>query len=159
MPQVELTNISNKLYDPTEDKTITDIVKEIREKVEDLKPKRSTPIQELSSYTLLADDYKDIDKTDLNGWSAIIITVKVTYGTSPLNGVRVLWLYSQDGTNYDTENEALRRGNYEDIGYTPSAVEQGTIVVPIFTPYVRIRIRNLDTANNVTIDAWTTLLR
>ena len=124
-----------------------------------LKPSRGTPTQDLSSQSIAAGGVAEITKSGLDGWSAVVVTVKATYDASATAGVRVRWLYSPDGTNFDSPEDAEAQGNYEDLTFSAGATRQRTIVVPIFQPYVKIQIVNQDTSYAVTIDAWTTLMR
>ena len=124
-----------------------------------LKPSRGTVMQDLTAYLLAAAGSVDVDKSGLDGWSALAVTVRVTYDASATAGVRVLWLYSPDGTNYDSEDDAVAQGNYVDPSFVAGATRQVTFIVPLFTPYVRIRVKNLDTTYAATVDMWTVPLR
>ena len=124
-----------------------------------LKPSRSAPVQELSGQSIAASGVAEITKTNLDGWSAIVVTVKATYDANATAGVRVRWLYSADGVNFDSPEDAEDQGNYEDLTFSAGATRQRTIVVPIFQPHVKIQIVNLDTDYAVTVDVWTTLMR
>lgn len=127
--------------------------------IDSLKPSRTALVQDLSAYSLAGGGTVDIDKTGLDGYSAVVAVVRVAYSASATAGVRVLWLYSPDGTNYDSEEDAVAQGNYYDITFAAGATRQATILVPILADNVRIRIKNLDPANTATIDAWTILMR
>jgi len=124
-----------------------------------LKPTRSTPTQDKSGVSIPASGVENIDKSNLDGYSAIVLTVKATYNANASNGLRVRWLYSPDGTNYDSPEDAEDAGNYEDLTFEKGKTRQRTIVIPILQPYMRIQLVNLDTGYAVTVDAWTTLLR
>lgn len=124
-----------------------------------LKPIRSAPTQDLSAVSIAASSSQNIDKSKLDGYSAIVTTVRATYDASATAGVRVRWLYSMDGTNYDSVEDAEAQGNYEDLSFVAGATRQRTILVPIFAPYVRIQVVNQDTTYAVTVDAWTALMR
>ena len=130
-----------------------------KQALKSLKPTRTSPTQDLSAYTIDAGGVAEITKSGLDGYSAIIVTVKATYDANATQGVRVRWFYSPDGTNFDTVGTAERLGNYEDLAFTAGGTEQGTIVVPIFTDNVKIQIVNLDTSYAVTVDVWTCLMR
>ena len=73
--------------------------------------------------------------------------------------MRVRWLYSPDGTNFDSVEDAEAQGNYEDLSFAAGETRQRTVLVPIFLPYVKVQVVNLDTSVSVTVDAWTTLMR
>jgi hypothetical protein len=119
---------------------------------------RTTPVQELNNASIAANSYTEIVKSDLSIYSAIALTVKATYASTATSGVRVRWLYSPDGTNYDSIEDAEAQGNYEDLSFAAGATRQRTIVIPILQPYVKIQIINLDTSAAVTVSAWITLL-
>jgi len=124
-----------------------------------LKPIRDTPTQELSSYSLAGGATANINKSALDGYSAIVVTVKATYDASATAGVRVRWLYSMDGVNYDSPEDAEAQGNYEDLTFLAGATRQRTVLVPILAPYVRIQIVNQDATYAATLDVWTSLMR
>ena len=126
---------------------------------ETLKPDRSTPARRLSSYSLAAGESVNIDITDLSGWSTVIVAVRATYHESATAGVRIRWLYSPDGTEFDSPDDAEAQGNYEDLSFEAGKTRQRTILIPALAPNVRIQIVNLDSAYPVTIDAWTWTLR
>lgn len=122
-------------------------------------PARSAPTQDLSSHTIAGGGAAEIVKTDLDGWSALIVTVRATYDAAATAGVRVRWLYSPDGANYDSPEDAEAQGSYEDLTFSAGVTRQRTVLAPILQPYVKVQIVNLDTTQSVTVDAWTTLLR
>ena len=124
-----------------------------------LKPLRTSPTQDLSATSIAASGSTNIDKGNLDGYSAIVASVKPTYDASATAGVRVRWLYSPDGTNYDTADGAENEGNYQDLTFTAGATIQETVLIPILAPYVRIQIVNLDTGYAVSVDAWSWLMR
>ena len=124
-----------------------------------LKPDRSTPTQELSSHELSASGVAEIIKSNLSGWSTIVVTVRATYNANATNGVRVRWLFSPDGTNYDSVEDAEAEGNYVDLTFSAGETRQRTILLPILTPYVKIQIVNLDSSYSVVVDVWTILMR
>ena len=122
-------------------------------------PRRSTPVHELSSYTLSAGGVTEIVKSELDGYSSIAVVVKATYNSNATQGVRVRWMYSPDGSNYDTPEDAEAQGNYEDLTFEKGKTRQKTIKIPIHQPYVKIQIINKDSSYSVIIDVWTTLIR
>ena len=124
-----------------------------------LKPTRATPTQDLSSQSITAGGVQDIDKSGLDGYSALVVIVKATYNGSATQGVRVRWLYSPDGTNYDSPEDAENAGNYEDLTFSAGATRQRTILIPIFTDNIRVQIVNLDSSYSVTVDVWTQPMR
>jgi len=126
-----------------------------------LKPTRTTPVQELSSQSITGGGIAEftVDATQTDGFSALVVTVKATYDASATQGVRVRWLYSPDNTNFDSEQDAEAAGNYEDLSFAAGATRVRTILIPLFQPYVKVQIVNLDTTYAVTVDAWRTLMR
>lgn len=124
-----------------------------------LKPTRTTPEQVLSGASIAGGASEEFVVSDADGYSAVVVTVKVSYDPSATAGVRVRWLYSPDGTNFDSVSGAENEGQYKDIAFTAGSTEQETVLIPIFAPYVKIQVVNLDSSYSVTIDAWTSLLR
>jgi len=124
-------------------------------------PTRATPVQELSSQSIAAGEAAEftVDDTKTDGYSALVVTVKATYNASATAGVRIRWLYSPDGTNFDTVEDAEDQGNYEDLSFAAGESRQRTVLVPIFSPYVKVQIVNQDTSYAVIVDAWRTLMR
>jgi len=122
-------------------------------------PRRTKPVKKLSGASIAGGGVAEIDFSDLEGYSAIIIAFKATYDPSATAGVRVRWLYSPDGTNYDSPEDAEDQGNYENLTFSAGATRQRTILIPILAPNVKVQIVNLDSAYAVTVDAWGWLLR
>ena len=124
-------------------------------------PTRATPVQELSSQSIAAGEAAEftVDDTKTDGYSAMVVTVKATYNASATAGVRIRWLYSPDGTNFDTVEDAEDQGNYEDLSFAAGESRQRTVLVPILQSYVKVQVVNLDTSYAVTVDAWRTLMR
>jgi len=92
-------------------------------------------------------------------YSAVVVTVKASYDPNATSGVRVRWLYSADGQNFDSPEDAEGVGNYDDLSFQAGSVRQRTILIPLFLPYVRIQIVNLDLNYGVTVDAWYAFMR
>ena len=126
-----------------------------------LKPTRTAPIQELSSKSIIGGGTAEfvVVNTETDGFSALAVTVKATYDASATAGVRVRWLYSPDGINFDSIEDAEASGNYEDLSFDAGATRIKTILVPIFMPYVKVQVVNLDISARATVDAWRTLMR
>ena len=127
--------------------------------LDDLKPSRSSATRDLSNYSLGGGGSVSIGKSGLDGWSALVVVVRVTYDANATAGIRVRWLYSPDGTNYDSPEEADAQGNYYDPTFTAGGTIQTTLLVPIFTPYVRIYITNKDSTYSHVLNVWTLTMR
>lgn len=124
-----------------------------------LKPIRATPEQVLSGASIAGGDSEEFMISDADGYSAIVITVKATYNASATAGIRVRWLYSPDGTNFDSEDAAEAEGQYTDMTFAAGATKVETVLIPIFQPYVKVQVVNLDSSYAVVADVWKTLLR
>jgi len=126
-----------------------------------LKPTRTTPAQVLTDKIIAAGVAEEftVDATQTDGFSALVVTVKASYDVNATQGVRVRWRYSPDGVNYDSVEDAEASGNYEDLTFSAGKTRTRTILIPLFMPYVRVQIVNLDSSFSVTVSAWTTLMR
>jgi len=124
-----------------------------------LKPTRSPTEHVLESETIDPSDLSEFSITNANGYSAAVVTVKATYDASATAGVRIRWLYSPDGTNFDSEDAAEAEGQYVDLTFAAGETKIETVLIPIFQPYVKVQVVNLDSSYAVTVDAWKTLMR
>ena len=115
--------------------------------------------QVYSAKEITANDSVDFTVESRDKYSALIVTVRATYNASATAGVRIRWLYSPDGSNFDSPKDAESAGNYEDLTFEKGKTRQRTVVVPLFTPYVKVEIVNLDTSYSVIVDVWKTLMR
>ena len=70
-----------------------------------------------------------------------------------------MWLYSPDGVNYDSLDDAVALNNYHDLSFAAGATRQATILIPVLTPYVRVVVVNKDPTYASTISVWTLALR
>ncbi|MHC1622962.1 MAG: hypothetical protein ACXQTR_00020 [Candidatus Methanospirareceae archaeon] len=122
-------------------------------------PIRSSPEQVLTSQSIGAGDKAEFTVSDTDGYSAIVVTVKATYDSSATQGIRVRWLYSSNGTDFDSEEDAEDQGNYVDLTFSAGATRQRTVLIPILSDFIRIQIVNLDSSVSVTVDAWTLKMR
>jgi len=91
--------------------------------------------------------------------SALIVAVRATYDPAATAGVRVRWLYSPDGVDFDSPEDAEDAGNYEDLTFSAGVTRQRTVLIPLFKPYVRVQVVNRDPTYAVTVDGWRTLMR
>ena len=156
----------------TGDKTLTDLESRLSGVLDQLditisdlrdalKPTRALPVQELSSQSIAAGEVAEftVDDTKTDGYSALVVTAKATYNASATQGVRIRWLYSPNGTSFDTVEDAEAAGNYEDLSFAAGETRIKTILIPLFQPYVKVQVVNLDTSYAVIVDAWRTLMR
>ena len=129
--------------------------------IDALKPTRTTPTQELNAQTIAGGGVAEftVDNSETDGFSALVVTVRATYDASATAGVRVRWLYSPDGTNFDSVEDAEDAGNYEDLSFSAGATRQRTILIPVFQRYVKVQVVNLDTSYGVVVDAWRLQMR
>jgi len=124
-----------------------------------LKPTRATPEQVLTDQSISPSDKAEFTISDTDGYSAIVVTVKATYDSSASAGVRVRWLYSPDGTNFDSEDSAEAEGQYTDLTFVAGETKVETVLIPIFQPYIKVQVVNLDSSYAIVVDAWKTLMR
>jgi len=137
-----------------------DIINEIISNLSDsLEPVRTAPTKVLDSVSIAGGSSEEFVLSDLDGYSAIVVIVKATYDPSASAGVRVRWLYSPDGTNFDSPEDAEDQGNYVDLTFSAGATRQRTVLIPIFTDNIRIQIVNLDSSVSVTVDVWSLKMR
>lgn len=85
-------------------------------------------------------------------WTHVVASIRVWYDPSATAGIRVMWMYSPDGLKYDTDDDAVARGNYYDMSFAAGATRQTTIPVPALSRFVRIAIRNMDTTYRAVVD-------
>lgn len=124
-----------------------------------LQPVRSDTTTAASNETISpSDSYEYEVSNDLTGYSAIVVTVRVTYSASATSGVRVRWLYSPDGTNYDSPDAADNEKNYQDIYFSAGDTIQETLLIPIFMPYIKVHVYNKDTVESVTLNSMSIVL-
>jgi len=126
---------------------------------EELAPRREAPEKVLDAVSIGGGGLEEFIVMSTERYSALAVTVKATYDASAVAGVRVRWLYSPDGSNFDSPEDAESAGNYEDLTFEAGKTRQRTMLIPLFTPYVKVEIVNLDKVYPVIVDAWTTLLR
>ena len=137
-----------------------DIINEIISNLSDsLEPVRTAPTKVLDSVSIAGGSSEEFVLSDLDGYSAIVVIVKATYDPSASAGVRVRWLYSPDGTNFDSPEDAEDQGNYVDLTFSAGATRQGTVLIPILTDNIKIQIVNLDSSVSVTVDVWSLKMR
>ena len=86
---------------------------------------------------------------ETNGYKNLAITIKATYASTARLPVYIEAYFSSDNTNYDTDSDFIFIHPFK-AGET----RQKTYVIPSPYPYVKLVIKNNDTANEVTVDAW-----
>jgi len=124
-----------------------------------LKPTRATPEQVLTGQSIPPSDKAEFTVNDTDGYSSVVVTVKAIYDPSATAGVRVRWLYSPNGSDFDSEDAAEAEKQYKDLTFVAGETKVETVLIPIFQPYVKVQIVNLDSSYAVTVDAWKTLMR
>lgn len=97
--------------------------------------------------------YVDEDLEVPSGKTGLALTVRATYDASATQGVQIEVYYSPDGTNYDTDTDEVY-----DHPFEAGKTKQKTHVIQCVHPYVRIRIKNLDSSYAVTVSAWVTFI-
>jgi len=122
-------------------------------------PIRANKKKKLSSYSIPPNDYVELTYDNLDGYSAVVVVVRATYDPSATAGVRVRWLYSPDGVNFDSPEDSEAQGNYEDLTFSAGATRQRTVVVSALSDYVKVQIVNRDTTYQAIVDVWDWLLR
>jgi hypothetical protein len=133
-----------------------DLVKALRE---ELSPIREETAKALDNVSVGPGDLAEFTVTSSAKHGALVVTVRASYHASATAGVRVRWLYSSDGASFDSPEDAEAVGNYEDLTFAAGATRQRTIVIPLFQPYVKVQVVNMDPSYPVTISCWRTLLR
>jgi len=101
--------------------------------------------------TVNANSYKDYDLEVPLGKTGIAITLKATYESSATQGAKIELYYSQDGLNWDTDTDTTY-----DMPFSAGETKQKTFVTQAVTPYIRIRVKNLDSSKAMTISLWVT---
>jgi len=119
-------------------------------------PEKSTE-QVFTSKSIAANSSADFIVS--NEYPAVTVTVKASYDAGATAGVRVRWLYSPDGSNFDSVQDAEDAGNYEDLTFSAGATRQRTVLIPLIQKYTKVQIVNLDGSKSVTVDVWKTLMR
>lgn len=156
---ITIAEISKAVEDSISEAINKSIVEQLYLETTKLVSVLSTPQQVLSGYSLGAGSSYDFVVSREEAFPAVVVAVRVAYSSSATAGVRVLWLYSPDGTNFDDEQDAIDQGNYEDIYLSPGSTVQRTILVPAIAPFTKIRIKNLDSSNAVALDVWVWRMR
>ncbi|MEM2352452.1 MAG: hypothetical protein QXT26_08610, partial [Thermoproteota archaeon] len=77
---------------------------------------------------------------------SIALTIKVTYGSTATAGVRVYLLASANNIDFDSEN-TTDAFTYFEPSFSAGATRQKTVNIDSLPKYLRVLVRNLDTAN------------
>jgi len=126
---------------------------------DELAPKRTTPEKVFTSKTINGGGLEEFIVSNAEGYSAVVVAVKAGYDPNATAGVRVRWLYSPDGSNFDSPEDAEAEGNYEDLTFSAGKTRQRTVLIPIMAPYVKVQIVNMDSTYSVVVDVWKWLFR
>jgi len=105
---------------------------------------RTRPVKVFENREVGPGSHAEALLSGLGGYSAIVAYVRVRYSPGASEGARVVWLYSPDGANFDSVEEALSAGNCESLTFEAGGTRQRTLLIPIFAPYVKILVENLD---------------
>ena len=125
-----------------------------------LRPARSEAWKPLDGVVVEPRSYASFDIKVPDGWSHVTVVVRVKREVPPVEPerrvARIVWLYSPDGENYDSVDEAERRGNYYDIVIPlPNEKErQITLVIPAATPHIKVMVINANPEVKIRVDAW-----
>jgi len=134
-------------------------LKDVVDAINGLKPARKLIDYTVKQQTIAPGSAIEFMMRAVDGWGAVVVVVKVAYPANASAGVKIRWLYSPDGSNFDSIEEADNQGNYYNMTYGAGAVRQTTVVVPLLTPFVKIQIFNQDASNPVVVDVWTVEVR
>ena len=124
-----------------------------------LKPTRDSLTKEIDAQSISPSDKSEFTVSNTDGYSAIMVYVRATYNASATAGVRVRWLYSPNGSDYDSEEDAEAQSQYYDLSFAAGETRQATVLIPIFAPYIKVQVVNLDSSYSVEVTAWKLLLR
>jgi len=113
--------------------------------------------KELDEVSIPAGKSKDVDVSTDGLFSGLLVTCRAIYHAAATAGVRVRVLYSFDGTNFDSEEDADAEENYFEPSFSAGATRQRSVIFALLSPYVRIRVTNLDGAQAVTVTLWRAL--
>ncbi|MEM4701414.1 MAG: hypothetical protein QXZ51_04650 [Candidatus Bathyarchaeia archaeon] len=127
--------------------------------VRELAPVREETAKVFDSKSIAGNGIEEFTIMSTSKHSALLITARASYDVNATAGVRIRWLYSQDGVSFDSSEDAEEAGNYADLTFAAGATRQGTTLIPLFTPYVKVQLLNKDTDHPVTVTVWRTMLR
>ena len=113
----------------------------------------------LSDYLLSANATKNIEVGPITERTGMIVTIKASYAADATKGIKVRLLYSPDGINYDSNEDADAAGNYFEPSFSPGTTRQRSEIAAYVSPYVILSIINLDTIRPATISLWTVMVK
>jgi hypothetical protein len=122
-------------------------------------PTREKTEKILDTYVIDPNTAVEHAVTCTENYSAIVLTVRVEYHPLATGGLRVIWLYSQDGENYDTIEDAVEEMHFVDVSFAPGEARQRTTLIPLLTNYVKLVFINTDVNVPVVVSAWITFFR
>jgi len=126
---------------------------------EEVSPVREETVLVFAGATLEAGGVREFTVHSTGKHSALAVTVRAAYDSNASKGVAVRWLHSPDGVIFDSPEDAESVGNYDELTFSAGEVRQRTLLVPMFKPYVRVQLVNLDPSYPATVSAWRTLVR
>lgn len=105
--------------------------------------KHTIPIIDVASLAAGGEVHADLNLALLK---SIALTIKVTYGSTATAGVRVYLLASANNIDFDSEN-TTDAFTYFEPSFSAGATRQKTVNIDSLPKYLRVLVRNLDTAN------------
>jgi len=129
--------------DPRDIRTITEVL-----------PVKDTT-QRLVAASVAAGTTTNVDIGPITDRTGMLVILRCTYDAGATAGVRLRYLYSPDGANFDNWEDADAEGNYFEPSFAAGATRQRSVVIPFLSPYVRLAVSNLDPTYAVGCDLWT----
>jgi hypothetical protein len=115
--------------------------------------------KELDTVSISAGGSVDVDVATDGLYGGILVTCRATYDPAATLGVRVRVLYSFDGVNFDSLEDADAEGNYFEPTFSAGATRQRSVIFAVLSPYVRLKVSNLDTAKSAVVSLWRSLCK
>jgi len=135
--------VGGSAIDPRQIRTITEVL-----------PVKDTT-QRLSATSVAAGATINVNIGPITNRTGMLVILRCTYDAAATAGVRLRYLYSPDGTNFDDPADADLEGNYFEPSFSAGATRQRSVIIPFLSPYVRLAVTNLDATYAVVIDLWT----
>jgi len=120
----------------------------------DVLPVKDT-VQRLAAASVAPGPPTNIDIGPVANRTGMLVILRCTYDALATAGVRLRYLYSPNGTDFDSPEDADAEGNYFEPTFAAGAARQRSVVIPFLSPYVRLAVTNLDGTYAVTCDLWT----